>query len=141
MYVAVSTPMFDGNEDLAAFQAMFNRPPYDPAAALEKARAIFPPDFNPDPHWLAFALLLVNGGLEWMFRYMDWKERLIDVEKIEGHYGVLSAGEEVLTVLALHLLNDHNKLWSDGLTNLRRLDDWHFELVLHALRIHSRGVR
>lgn len=135
------TPVFETEQELADFIAIFNRPPYSPAAALAKAQAVFPEGFNPDSHWLAFALILVNGGLEWMLRYMDWKQRIIDVEKIESYYGILSGGEEVLTVLALHLLNSHNKLWSDGLVNLRRLGDWHFELAMHAIRLHTQSVR
>lgn len=137
----VPTPIFETDEELAGYQALFNRPPYDPATALAKAQAVFPAGFNPDVHWLCLALILVNGGLEWMFRrYMDWEQRLIDIEKIQALYDALSAGEYVLTVLALHLLNDHNKLWDDGLINLRRLDDWHFELAMHAIRFHTQGL-
>lgn len=148
MIEPIPTPTFDDDasespqgdeEELAAFQAIFNRPPYDPAAALEKARAIFPPGFNPDTHWLAFALILVNGGLEWMLGYMDWRQRIFDYERIK--LGALSGGEFTLTTLALHLLNNFHKLPDDGLINLRRLDDWHFELAMHAIRIHTRGVQ
>jgi hypothetical protein len=140
MIEPVPTPTFDDDESLTAFQALFNPPPYDPDTALAKAKAVFPEGFNPDSHWLAFALILANSGLEWMFRYMNWQERVVDDKKIEAYYGQLSGGEYVLTALAMHLLNDVHRLPDDSLLCLRRLSDRTYELALHAIHIHTRGA-
>lgn len=130
----------EDEEDLAAFQALFNRPPYDPAAALAKAQAIFPPGFNPDSHWLAWGLICANG-LDWMLPYLDIRRRQMNVNAIAARYETLSSGEYILAALAMHLLNDVHPLPKDGLLNLRLLDDWHFELAMHAIRVHTRGVQ
>ena len=137
----VPTPTFDDDGDLAAFLVAFARPPYDPQAALGKAQAVFPAGFQRDSHWLPLALICANGGLEWIMSYVDWKARHLDWKKVRDHLGALSGGEYVLATFALHLFNDWHQLPPDGLTNLRLLDDWHFELAMHAIRIHSRGVR
>lgn len=139
MRVAVSTPMFDDDEDgLAAFQALFNRPPYNPAEALAKALALLPDHHKQSWHWLPLALICANSSINLLLdlildQYRD--DTIID------WMNSLSSGEMILAHLALHLYNDNWELPGHGLTNLRLLDDWHFELAMHAIRIHSRGAR
>lgn len=120
---------FTFQEDEEAFKALFT--PYEPEAALEKARLAMPEGFNPDSHWLSFVLICANGGLEWALDHVHWEKREVYYQEIEKHYGYLSGGELVLIQLSMHLLNYH-KLWPDGLINLRRLSDLNYELALHC---------
>lgn len=137
----IPTPTFTTEADLATFQAMFAPRPYDPLEALAKAQALLPDSLKQDQYWLPLLLIATGGKLEWMLRYINFTTQKIQLELIERKLGLLSGGEWFLAVLALHLFNDDFSLPSDGLLNMRLLDDSHFELAMHAIRIHSRGVR
>lgn len=134
----IPTPIFTSDEELVNFQALFNRPPYDPGAALAKAQSLLPDQQKRDQYWLPLALICSNAGLEWLLESLQRRE---NEARINKKLGLLSSGEYVLALFALHLFNDVHQLPDDGLTNLRLLDDWHFELAMHAIRIHSRGVK
>lgn len=143
MMTPLATPIFDDDEaGRAAFASIFTRPRrYDPAAALVAAQAQLPPDLQTDPYWLSLLLICTAGKLDWILRYVNLTTQKIQFDRIERQLGLLSGSEWFLATLALHLFNDDFKLPTGGLTNLRLLDDWHFELALHAIRIHSRGVQ
>lgn len=135
------TPTFaDDEAGRAAFKSLFNRPPYDPTAALTHAQALLPEKLQCDQHWLPLVLICANSNLDWLLQAINFT-RLQMSHQVMDQLNKLSSGEYVLATLALHLFNDHYKLPPDGLTNLRLLDDYHFELALHALRLHSRGVQ
>lgn len=138
----VATPLFnDDDEGGAAFlAALFAPRTYHPAAALAAAQAQLPPDLQTDPYWLSLLLICTAGKLDWMLRYVNLTTQKIQFDRIERQLGLLSGGEWFLAILALHLFNDNFKLPADGLTNLRLLDDYHFEIALHAIRLHSRGL-
>ena len=146
MMEPVPTPTFESDKELAdacVRQAALNRPPYDPQAALIEAMAQFPVKlFQPDWHWLPLVLICANcSGLAWILGYIDWRASQLKTEAVLQGLGALSSGQYTLATLALHLFNPHHKLPDDGLLDLRLLDDWHFELAMHAIRLGSRGVR
>jgi hypothetical protein len=141
MLTPVATPIFeDDAAGRAAIEALLRPRPYDPAAALAHAQALLPEKLQRDPHWLPLILICANSNLDWLLQNINFT-RLELTGQVMGRLDNLSSGEYVLSTLALHLFNDHYKLPTGGLTNLRLLDDWHFELALHAIRIHSRGVQ
>lgn len=132
----VATPnLEDDPEVLAAFRAMFNPPTYQPQAALAKALELLPPDLHNDPYWLPFTLLLANSGQAALFqKYIYLKTRRLD-PRIWEHLGKLSHGDEFLATLGLHLFNDD--FACPSLIGLRLLDNWHFELAMHAIRLSA----
>ncbi|NJN98998.1 MAG: hypothetical protein HC875_35330 [Anaerolineales bacterium] len=140
MLEPVPTPTFDASRDqaLAAFQTLFNRPAYDPQAALAKAQALLPDNLKQDYYWLPLALICANSSLHSLLVSVQRRE---SYGRIVEHLGLLSGGQYVLAMLGLHLFNEKWELPKDGLLGLRLLDDWHFELAMHAIRIHSRGLR
>lgn len=139
MIEPVPTPTFENDPELAGFQYC---PAYDPQAALVQALAAFPAKFKPDMHWLALVLICENAKeLTWILGYVDWQAGHLSSEPVLMALDILSAGQYVLARLALHLFNDCHELPPGGLTHLRRLDAWHFDLAMHAIRLHSRGVR
>lgn len=137
----VANPTFNDAVALAAYEALFAPRPYDPAVALARAQALLPDSLTGDNHWLSFLLIITGGELEWVLRHVNFTAERIQVERIKSGLVDLSGGKEVLLSLALHLFNEIHPLLPGGLINLRRLDDYHFELAMHAVRIHSRGVR
>lgn len=141
MLNSIATPTFNDAAALAAYEALFAPRPYDPASALARAQALLPDSLAGDNHWLSFLLLITGGELEWVLRHVNFTAERIQVDRIKSSLVDLSGGKEVLLSLALHLFNEIHPLPPGGLLNLRRLDDYHFELAMHAIRIHSRGVR
>lgn len=120
--------------------ALFTPLPYDPLSALKKAQALLPHHLQRDPYWLPLILICANAALEPILNRINFTtERLTN--GVEDSLCYLSHGQYFLATLALHLFNDSFKLPNDGLTNLQILDDWHFELAMHAIRIHSRGLK
>lgn len=142
MLTPVATPIFeDDDAGRAAIEALLRPRPYDPAAALAAAQAQLPPNLQTDPYWLPLMLICTAGRLDGLLQSVNLTIQRIQFERIERQLSRLSGGQWFLATLALHLFNDDFKLPTGGLTNLRLLDDWHFELALHAIRIHSRGVQ
>ena len=124
------------------FAAMFAPPPYDPQEALIRAKTLLPGYLQDDQYYLSLALIFANvsGMREIWPRY--FKPGDVDIPGLKKNVlRFLSSGELFMVKLALHLFNDSNKLPSDGLLGLRNLDNYHFELAMHALRVFTRGSR
>lgn len=137
----ITTPTFDSEAALAAFESMFAPRPYDLVEALAKAQALLPDNLKTDRYWLPLMLIVTGGKLEWVLSHINITAEKINPTAIQERFDLLSNSEWFLLVLALHLFNEIHPLPQDGLLNLRLLDDYHLELAMHAIRIHARGVR
>jgi hypothetical protein len=106
------------------------------AQLLEETRALLPPRLKNDRYWLPCTLIFHTVFPTHIPTYFNFDIPQIDVPRFNKKIrGYLSHGEGVLADLAFHLYNDSNRLPRNGLTNLRVLDKFHFELAMLAIRL------
>jgi hypothetical protein len=122
----------------AVLNAMFNAQA-DPrprlAKLLEETRALLPPHLRDDRYWLPCTLIFHAVLPAFIPGFFNFQQDKIDIPRFNGEIDGLSHGEDVLVGLAFHLYKDSNPLPADGLTNLRVLDKFHFELAMLAIRL------
>jgi hypothetical protein len=124
----------------AAFDAMF-ADQADPqprlAQLLAETRELLPDRLKNDAYWLPAALIFHAVFPKHILTYFRFNSPAqIDIPRFNRKIrGFLSYGEGFLADLAFHLYNDSNRLPRNGLTSLRALDPFHFELAILAIRL------
>jgi len=140
-YVAYVDPADPGAAEVeAAFNEMFcaqSDPAPRLAQLLTETRGLLPDRLKNDHYWLPCTLIfhaVFPGYIPTYFRFSSPAQ--IDIPRFNKKVrGFLSYGEGILVDLAFHLYNDTNHLPRNGLTNLRALSTFHFELAILAIRL------
>lgn len=108
------------------------------AKLLEETREMLPARLKNDRYWLPCTLIFHAIFPRYIPTYFNFNRPPAEIDiprfnkKVRGY---LSYGEGFLADLAFHLYNDSNRLPRNGLTNLRALDTFHFELAILAIRL------
>ncbi len=106
------------------------------AQLLAETRDLLPGRLKNDRYWLPCTLIFHTVFPTHIPTYFNFDIPQIDIPRFNKKVrGFLSYGEGILADLAFHLYNDSNRLPRNGLTNLRALDPFNFELAILAIRL------
>ncbi len=93
-----------------------------------------------NPYWSSMLMIFARPILRPYFTpdYFDFDKEEVEVSALREVSGILSSGQRIMLLLALHLFNSNNPLPEDGLHGLGSLDDKLATLAVDAIMVRFR---